>query len=637
MLHRPSVRHALILALALPVYGCVPDGQDARCASGQAWVDGACVPWGGGCVGGVDSDGDGVCDEAPGCGSGADSDGDGVCDSDELTCTAGIDENGDGVCDNLAADWSRGAPVPEGGRRDIYNLGDNLGAVASRGVGHSNVWPIDVSGALLPWQPVFTMFDPNSTDPTVQSTQSFARTRLGFGTLDEMYDWLALARYDGSAEVWPGVPWPEYELGTPLGPGVIDTQWGEALTFSCATCHTGNLFGHVVVGLTNRRARANEFFHLAAGFFPAISAEVFEALTGADALEIELFERTQQNLNAIGSVVPQVLGLDTSLAQVSLSLARRLEDDYASHDAALQRNPRPNELETFVADSKPAVWWNLRYKNRWLSDGSIVSGNPVFTNFLWNEIGRGTDLHELEAWLAENRAIVDELTVAVFAAEAPRYTDFFGADSIDLDAAMRGEAHYNALCSSCHGTYTKAWSVDDGADRDTVGLMANVSLQYFAQTPVMDVGTDPQRAQGMAAFTDRLNALAISRWMNTVVEVQQGYVPPPLDGVWARYPYLHHGAIPTLCDLLTPGSERVAGFWMGPSENAETDFDADCVGYPVGDAVPASWTTEAHNFFDPSRPGLSNLGHDEWLTDGEGNPVLSADERSDLIEFLKTL
>ncbi|MGM0575220.1 MAG: hypothetical protein ACQEXJ_05775 [Myxococcota bacterium] len=77
----------------------------------------------------------------------------------------------------------------------------------------------------------------------------------------------------------------------------------------------------------------------------------------------------------------------------------------------------------------------------------------------------------------------------------------------------------------------------------------------------------------MAAFAGRLNDLAISQWMGTVVEVQQGYVPPPLDGVWARYPYLHNQSVPTLCDMLTPGPDRPEVFWMGPADDPETDFD----------------------------------------------------------------
>lgn len=564
---------------------------------------------------------------------------DGTCIERGPGCTNGTDFRNTGYCDREAADWSRGALLPlDGDRRDIYRLGPALPEVAARGVAHTVVWPVDVSGALLPWDPLYRLLEPGAEDGQIRSLQSAARGALGFGTLPEMYTWLGLARWDGVSEAIPGVPWPDYvEPGAPIGAGRVSTPWGDALTYSCATCHTADLFGTTVFGMTNRRARANEYFHTAARFYPQVPAQTFGRATDATEDELELFLRTQRNMRAIGSRMPLVRGLDTSLAQVALSLSRRAEDDYATLDRDVERSPRPNALEETPADSKPAVWWTLRYKTRWLSDGSIVSGNPIFTNFLWNEIGRGTDLRELERWLQDNREIVDELTVAAFAAEAPRFTDFFGADAIDIDAARRGHALFEATCAACHGSYEKAWDTPGFERMDRASQVATVRLRYHDETPVFDVGTSPLRAQGMAAFADRLNELAISQWMETVVEVQTGYVPPPLDGIWARFPYLHNQSVPTLCDMLRPAHLRPATFWMGPSDDPDTDFDADCIGFPTGSAVPESWTREEDAFVDTSLPGLSNQGHDEWLLLPDGSERYSEQERRDLIEFLKTL
>ncbi|MCB9531721.1 MAG: hypothetical protein H6700_08135 [Myxococcales bacterium] len=565
-------------------------------------------------------------------------------------CSDGLDLNGDGVCDRSVADWSRDARVPAGTtRRDIYDLGDEaLGDVVTAGVQHALVWPISVSGVLLPWVPLARMFDPNATDDVTLATQRFARNSLGFGTTTEMYDWLGLARWDGTTPPTSTASWPAgVSPGDALGAGTFAVDGVEVLTFSCATCHTAQLFGHTVYGATNRRAQANEFFHLASDFFPYITPAAFAELAGANEEEVALFVRTQENLPAVAAKMPQVRGLDTSLAQVSLSLARRAEDEWASRDESLEFRPRPNALSTDIADSKPAVWWNLRYKTRWLSDGSIVSGNPIYTNFLWNEIGRATDLQELAAWLAANQQVVDELTVAAFAAESPRWTDFFGTDAIDIPAAQRGQALFDTHCSTCHGTYVKAWetpgvldTLGDPSSASAAAIeaaIATVELRYHEQTPVFDVGTDSWRARGMNAFADRLNELAISAQMGTVVEVQTGYVPPPLDGIWSRYPYLHNQSVPTLCDLLVPATYRTGEFWMGPDEDPEADFDAACVGLPVGDRVPESWKEEPRNHYDTSLPGLGNFGHDEWLTADDGTPLLSEAERSDLIAFLRTL
>lgn len=563
----------------------------------------------------------------------------GSCKLPDGSCSTGIDTNRDGSCDRVGADWSRDAKLPdEGHRRDIYGLGAELNAVRARGHEHSLVWPVNVSGILLPWQPVQNLFADDATDAEIQNLQSLSRRVLGFGTLTEMFNWVGLPRSDGRREAEPGVPWPEWvKEDSPLGFGTIDTSLGESMTFSCALCHTANLFGRTVVGLTNRRAKANEFFHLASGFFPTLDPQFFADSTGANDQELDRFIQTQENFGAVGSKIPQVRGLDTSLAQVAISLSRRDADEWATRNRDVEENPRPNDLQTFVADSKPAVWWTLKYKTRWLSDGSIVSGNPIFTNFLWNELGRGTDLKELNVWLRENLHVVDELTVAAFANEPPKWVDFFGVDSIDEEAARRGEVHFKALCVECHGSYEKGWSAADAGSRTPAERLATTTVRYHDRTPVRDVGTSPNRAQGMAAFAERLNGLAISKWMETVVEVQNGYVPPPLDGIWARYPYLHNQSVPTLCELLGPAKDRTTVFWMGTDENPDTDFDSTCVGLPVGDRIPEQWKEDPTWEFDTTRPGLSNQGHDEWLVDDDGAPVLSHAQKLDLVEFLKTL
>lgn len=552
-------------------------------------------------------------------------------DDDAPFCADGIDIDGDGVCDRETADWSAEARVEPGSHRgNIYNLPeDRLREVQNAGYQHTYVWPVDVSGLLLPYRPLEAFFSEEAASGG--GLASAARNVFGFGTLPEMYDWLGLAPFPppDAEGIYALQPPPGMSPGDPAGVGVISRPEGDALTFSCATCHTAELFGKTVMGLTNRRARANEFFHLATRFFPGIDPDLFASITNATDGELDLFERTQRNLPAAGAKPPEALGLDTSLAQVALSLSRREPDAWATRSPTYERDPRPNALQSFVADSKPAVWWTMKYKTRWLSDASIRTGNPVFTNFLWNELGRATDLHELEAWLRDNGEVIDELTVAVFATEAPRWVDFFGEDSLDLPAAQRGEALFNDHCASCHGTYEKDWSSSDPS--------RTTRVVYHERTPVYDVGTDPQRAEGMQHFFDGLNRLAISEWMDTLVEVQPGYVPPPLDGIWARYPYLHNHSVPTLCHLLSPEDERPESFWMGPSNDPATDFTADCVGYPTGDAIPEPWKEVPDAFFDTTTPGLSNQGHTDFLTDASGDWVLDEGDRVDLIAFLKTL
>lgn len=125
--------------------------------------------------------------------------------------------------------------------------------------------------------------------------------------------------------------------------------------------------------------------------------------------------------------------------------------------------------------------------------------------------------------------------------------------------------------------------------------------------------------------------------METVIEPQVGYVPPPLVGIWARYPYFHNGSIPNLCALLSQESDRPTFFIMGPAENKTTDFDQECNGYPVGEKIPRKWLTDFDAFMDTRKPGLRNTGHTKMLLNEKGEEKFSREEKMQLIEFLKTL
>lgn len=534
----------------------------------------------------------------------------------------GLDLDLDGVCDRERADFSRGAAVPMGGRANIYQLDpQDWQQAVERGFTLAHDYPVEITGVLLPYAALDHFFDPANDEAATMRGVLEAGT--GYSSLASIYDDVGLIPFDdGGPEPWAQPPITGVEDTTRMGVSIVDSVHGQGLTFSCDACHAGRFLGRSVRGLTNRGTRANAFFVFGKEFLPNIPSDLFQQVTGATDAEVTMLERTTASFRRIGLQTPAQHGLDTSLAQVALSLARRGDGPDAPFDSTRETSPLTNALSEHVADSKPMPWWTLRYKNRWLADGAVVQGNPIFTNILWNELGRGTDLNELEAWLDENAEAIDLLTVAVFASEPPRWTDFFDPATLDLEAAKRGATLFEASCAGCHGSYHKGW------DEGLVGTeaFATTHVDYDADLGPIDVGTDPGRYQGMPHFGPRLNELAISGSFETVVEAQQGYVAPPLTGIFARYPYFHNNAVPTLCEVLLPASERTVAFVQGPSELPE-DFDADCVGYPVGDAIPERWDQE--HAVRAEGPGLSNQGHDDW--------DFTPSERADLVMFLKTL
>jgi hypothetical protein len=113
-----------------------------------------------------------------------------------------------------------------------------------------------------------------------------------------------------------------------------------------------------------------------------------------------------------------------------------------------------------------------------------------------------------------------------------------------------------------------------------------------------------------------------------VVEEPDGYVAPPLDGIWASAPYLHNGSVPTLWHVLHPKQRPVV--WR----RNEDGYDTEKVGLEVetADRLPKSVTTaaERREWFDTRAFGKSAGGH---LFPDE----LDEDQKRSVLEYLKSL
>jgi hypothetical protein len=363
----------------------------------------------------------------------------------------------------------------------------------------------------------------------------------------------------------------------------------------------------------SKGSRANELFARAKTFMENTPMLL---LGPGNADEAALIRRAQESLHSVGAVKPQALGLDTSVAQMALSLSRRAPDAHATISPAYSRAPRPDALDALRADAKPSDWYGVKYKDRYGADGGILP-DVIMSVVLWNELGRGTDLNELEAWIKANPKVISDLRRLVHSATPPRIGDFL-RNAVDVAAARRGESLYVANCASCHGVYEKNWA------RGT----ATVAVKFPKPTRTYDVDTDPGRAVAMASLAPRMNALDISRKHGMRLKASNGYVAQPLDGIWSRYPYLHNRSVPNLCELLKPARDRVSHYYVGTTDHIATDFDSACVGYPTA-GVPAAWITR-DRLFDTGREGLSNSGHEIFVD-------ASDRDKRDLIEFLKTL
>src|SRR5262249_7453000 len=130
------------------------------------------------------------------------------------------------------------------------------------------------------------------------------------------------------------------------------------------------------------------------------------------------------------------------------------------------------------------------------------------------------------------------------------------------------------------------------------------------------------------SFTDELvvnqNTLGAGHWWRFHnFRRTGGYANQPLDGIWARAPYLHNGSGPTLRGLLNDPDQRPNSFYRGGHEDGP-----DRVGFRSDRAVSAYGRKLF--LFDTALRGNSNSGH-------HYGTQLSDAEKDALVEYSKTI
>jgi mono/diheme cytochrome c family protein len=187
---------------------------------------------------------------------------------------------------------------------------------------------------------------------------------------------------------------------------------------------------------------------------------------------------------------------------------------------------------------------------------------------------------------------------------------------IDHELAEQGRAVFIESCAHCHGTYG-----DDG------GTYPN------RRVPLGEIGTDPVRlgalsVEGRRKYARSWFAQGSDSADQETIEDPDGYVAPPLDGVWASPPYLHNGSVPTLWHLLNPRERPVVWRRIGEA------IDDERVGFQIEVVAKVPFAERdvaiRRSYFDTRRFGKSNAGHDY-------PDELSDDAKLAVLEYLKTL
>lgn len=195
---------------------------------------------------------------------------------------------------------------------------------------------------------------------------------------------------------------------------------------------------------------------------------------------------------------------------------------------------------------------------------------------------------------------------------------------IDWDRAAAGRAIFAEHCQSCHGEYR----------RDAAGLAIFQSPQRCSAE---EISTDPDRADLVTPeFASAVRRGPVSDIIRLHPQYQKGYLAPRLEGVWARFPYLHNGSVPNIADLLTDPAERSEAFDLAHA-GEQHRFDEQALGLttaakssPEYRRLLAGANHGVRSIYLTTRLGHSNAGHAFGIE-------LPANDKRSLIEYLKTL
>lgn len=381
---------------------------------------------------------------------------------------------------------------------------------------------------------------------------------------------------------------------------------------NCAVCHTGTVRETpasdpmVVLGMPSHQLELQDFFRfvLDCVLDPRFTADKVLGEIEAAGYDLGPLDRTLYRLAVIPRTREQTL-----LLERRLRLLMGNEVTGWGHGRVDTFNPYKGLQFNWQLDRLPL---------------SELNGASDFPS-LWNQAPReGMELH----WDGNNDSVDERnLSASLGAGVTPvtvdherlgRVRDWIWTlppppypFAIDEAEATRGAPLYRAYCEDCHAGI----GFKDG---EVTGS------QVGKVVPIAEIGTDRFRLDSYTwAFSvNQYTLYPKSEYAFTHFRKTGGYANHPLDGVWARAPYLHNGAVPTLRDLLEPPEARPARFYRGYDV-----FDQERVGF-VHDVAAAGGVRFTD--FDTALDGNGNGGH---LYGTE----LAPEDKDAIVEYMKKL
>lgn len=394
-----------------------------------------------------------------------------------------------------------------------------------------------------------------------------------------------------------------------LGESVITRDQTQHLTINCFLCHAGVVNGQVVAGMANNHINQSD----------------------------------PQNFRTRG---------DNFGPYAVWRLGARLDDPA---NKGLTLASETTELEKILDSAPlppvdPMPWWLMKYKKKdyWYADAAPTDAGSFSINFTTPHAEMNERHLEHVQSVAKALAFARETQSPPFPGQLDAELVQRGADLFHGRATPKNTAGFRA-CATCHGSYSRK---DDSGDLSEPGSW---KVDYDFSHVLRNVNTDAaysttlQKFKPIADHINKLETYMVAQGIppesipHAAAPAGEGYIAPPLVGVWASAPYFHNGSVPTIEAVLNSAQrpeiwgrnhrdpfaydlER-AGMAYRQVSRAEFDESAE----RAKDKSPATQAAIDHGaIYDTAAFGHANTGH----TFGDG---LSVEERRAIIEFLKSL
>src|ERR1700688_994724 len=359
---------------------------------------------------------------------------------------------------------------------------------------------------------------------------------------------------------------------------VVNAPNGEPVVApNCMQCHAQVFDGKLIIGLGNSTI---DFTH-GEKLDPKNAAAAEKLLKNIDLKKYEASEPFLRVVNEIGGQLhTKVRGVNT---------ADRLAALLASHrdPKTFRWSDQPTlEISDEVIPTDVPAWWMLKKKNAMFYNGF---GRGDFGRFLMASnlltVNDTSESREVDAHFNDVLAYINSI-------QPPAYPN-----PVNKTLVKQGGILFIQYCSKCHGNYGSG------------GKYPNLLI------PESEVMTDS------LLYKSNYQSYQFVEWFNNSwfatgdhpakLEPFNGYIAPPLDGIWITAPYFHNGSVPTLEAVLN--SKLRPRYWSRDFDNPQYDYEKLGWKYAAHDS-PGGTT-----IYNTDLPGYGNYGHyfGDNLTDKE--------------------